>query len=903
MATIYLSSTYEDLKDYRRVVFDALRKSGYQVIAMEDYVATDKRPVDKCLKDVEKADIYIGLFAFRYGYVPPVHHENPKGLSITELEFRHAEDLKIPALAFIAKEDAGIPMNFVDAYTGEGGKGEHIKTLRKHLLTGKLASPFSSPHELATLVLAALTKHLEEKKQSESLVSHVSATPTVTTWDIEKHGSPYPGLMHFTRKYASVFFGRDAEIREILDRMRLPEGRFILVSGDSGVGKSSVVDAGILPRLEQGGLPGGESGECVRMVPSQGQHPWDSLLAALGSLATRAGLRPDEIVEKLNREPESLPNYIRKIVKDGSKSQALVLFLDQMEELFTSQDLAKSNQFLSALYRAAQEKTVWVLATIRSDHLQYCHRHPEMVTVLRGAGHYPVGPVESFMLTDMIVKPARCAGLRVTDQLAGRIVEETKAKEGNLPLLGFVLEQLFVKRVDHELSEDLYKQLGGVAGAIGTHVKTVEAKIEQAVATKADRLLPDIFQTLARVQKEEGPPTRNRPLLKDFTAHRRKVVDVLVSERLLRTEGEGEAATVSLSHEQLFEAWPALKLYIDTHKKGLVDRTLLESRARKWAEMGKPWFSGLASGREYKDFRQTGETATSTMKDYLDASRRAQWLVNGVVASVFLLVAGPTWLWQKGYSLDQASLKVRSLVASIHVDPGKNGWMKKIDGGSYKQGDVEELGESRRTPVQLVTIKHFAMGQYEVTFEEYDRFAIAEGKPFPPDQGWGRGRRPVINVSWDDAKSYAKWLSQATGKRYRLPTESEWEYAARNGSKQDVLAGTSEEAQLGDYAVFSNNSQNRTAEVGGKKQNGLDLYDLRGNVWEWVEDCWHGTYTGAPKDGSAWLETDGGECGRRVRRGGSWGTTPGDVRVSARYRFNADYRNDNIGFRLVQDLP
>jgi Domain of unknown function (DUF4062) len=123
MATIYLSSTYEDLKEYRRVVFDALRKSGYQVIAMEDYVATDQRPVDKCLKDVEKADIYVGLFAFRYGYVPPVHHENPKGLSITELEFRHAEDFKIPALAFIAKEDAGIPMNFVDAYTGEGGKG------------------------------------------------------------------------------------------------------------------------------------------------------------------------------------------------------------------------------------------------------------------------------------------------------------------------------------------------------------------------------------------------------------------------------------------------------------------------------------------------------------------------------------------------------------------------------------------------------------------------------------------------------------------------------------------------------------------------------------------------------------------------------------------------------------
>ena len=104
MATIYLSSTYEDLKEYRRVVFDALRKSGYQVIAMEDYVATDQRPVDKCLKDVEKADIYIGLFAFRYGYVPPVQHTNPKGWSITELEFRRAESLSKSCLTFVVKD-------------------------------------------------------------------------------------------------------------------------------------------------------------------------------------------------------------------------------------------------------------------------------------------------------------------------------------------------------------------------------------------------------------------------------------------------------------------------------------------------------------------------------------------------------------------------------------------------------------------------------------------------------------------------------------------------------------------------------------------------------------------------------------------------------------------------------
>jgi hypothetical protein len=109
MTTICLSSTYEDLKEYRRVVFDALRKSDYQVRAMEDYVATDQRPVDKCLDDVAEADIYVGIFAFRYGYIPPAKHNNPKGLSITELEFRQAERLEKPCLTFVVNESTPWP--------------------------------------------------------------------------------------------------------------------------------------------------------------------------------------------------------------------------------------------------------------------------------------------------------------------------------------------------------------------------------------------------------------------------------------------------------------------------------------------------------------------------------------------------------------------------------------------------------------------------------------------------------------------------------------------------------------------------------------------------------------------------------------------------------------------------
>ena len=166
MTTIYLSSTYEDLKEHRRVVFDALRKAGHSVKAMEDYVATDQRPVEKCLKDVAEADIYVGIFAFRYGYVPPTGHDNPEGLSITELEFRQAETLKKPCLTFVVNDTTAWPRTFDDAYASED-KGQRMNSFRRYLLTEKLASSFSLPHELAALVLAAVTTYERENKKPE----------------------------------------------------------------------------------------------------------------------------------------------------------------------------------------------------------------------------------------------------------------------------------------------------------------------------------------------------------------------------------------------------------------------------------------------------------------------------------------------------------------------------------------------------------------------------------------------------------------------------------------------------------------------------------------------------------------------------------------------------------------
>jgi len=157
MATIYLSSTYSDLKVYREEVYKALRQSRQEVIAMEDYVASDLRPIDLCLRDVEKAEIYVGLFAFRYGYVPPHEHNNPHGRSITEMEFRHARANNKPCLIFVLDEERQKhwPAEFIDALTGED-KGKRIDALRADLCTQYTVSFFSTPEKVATQALAAL---------------------------------------------------------------------------------------------------------------------------------------------------------------------------------------------------------------------------------------------------------------------------------------------------------------------------------------------------------------------------------------------------------------------------------------------------------------------------------------------------------------------------------------------------------------------------------------------------------------------------------------------------------------------------------------------------------------------------------------------------------------------------
>ncbi len=242
--------------------------------------------------------------------------------------------------------------------------------------------------------------------------------------------------------------------------------------------------------------------------------------------------------------------------------------------------------------------------------------------------------------------------------------------------------------------------------------------------------------------------------------------------------------------------------------------------------------------------------------------------------------------------------------------------MVVVPAGQLHMGspDSEEGRLTDEGPLHTVTFaKPFAIGKCEVTFDEWDACVAAQACKTVSDDGWGRGRRPVIDVNFEMATGYARWLTQKTGKQYRVPSEAEWEYAARGGSTTRWFWGEDskracEFANVGDESVQQehpdwprhdcNDGYAKTAPVGSFKPNGFGLYDTVGNVWEWVDGCHNPSYEGAPADGRAWMT---GDCARRIDRGGGWYNKPDAVRSAQRYAGeDSARRNNTLGFRVLR---
>jgi len=226
--------------------------------------------------------------------------------------------------------------------------------------------------------------------------------------------------------------------------------------------------------------------------------------------------------------------------------------------------------------------------------------------------------------------------------------------------------------------------------------------------------------------------------------------------------------------------------------------------------------------------------------------------------------------------------------------------MIKVPAGSFRMGGASAIIAADEVPRHNVNITSFMVGVYEVTLAEYYRFADATGRKKPKSNGWDVKTHPVVDVTWDDALAYTRWLSKQTDKQYRLLSESEWEYVARAGTTSPYWWGT--KAGVNNAHCFdckSDYSTSKPAKVGTYKPNPFGLYDTAGNVFEWVHDCYHRNYKDAPDDGSVW---EGGDCEVRVARGGAYRSPASSMRVENREKFKSNKGQYNVGFRVARDL-
>jgi formylglycine-generating enzyme required for sulfatase activity len=248
------------------------------------------------------------------------------------------------------------------------------------------------------------------------------------------------------------------------------------------------------------------------------------------------------------------------------------------------------------------------------------------------------------------------------------------------------------------------------------------------------------------------------------------------------------------------------------------------------------------------------------------------------------------------------------------VIPAGSFMMGSPESETTREGVLDQFAECER-PQHRVTIGYsLALGKYDVTFAEWGA-CVADGGCDgyrPADKGWGRGNRPVINVSWEDAESYIAWLNRkvpaspvtvSTGGGegpYRLPSEAEWEYAARAGAVTARYWGEAVGSGHANCQGCGSRWDNRqTAPVGSFPANGFSLYDMLGNVWQWTADCWNETYNGAPDNGQAW---NSGDCTLRALRGASFGYDPRDLRAADRLMPAAGLRHDDFGFRVARTI-
>ena len=431
--------------------------------------------------------------------------------------------------------------------------------------------PYDTTTEFQKYLADDLKSILRERLDSGLYVRGIAkATPAVWV------GSPYPGLRPFTPEEAPIFFGRGHDVDALITRLRESAQRALIVVGVSGGGKSSLVSAGLLPRLSAGALEGSEHWRVLTFTPgAAGDNPFLALASELkGMLPAPKQRSPIAIASALSENPQSLSEYVDLILAGRPASAALVLYVDQLEELFTQVSEEHRGAFAELLIQATTNRRLRVLATLRADFLSQSTAEEGLEALLR-VGTFVLGPPGPAALADIVRRPDERAGLSLEDGLADRILIEAGGDPGALPLIAFCLEELYYRTApQQQLTLGAYEAMGGLRGAIGQRADKLLAEFAEVDEIGLNNALSKVFENLVLVEAGKGARKRaSRDELMAAPAPIPQLVEKLIFPgRLLVAENTGGRATVTLAHEALLQKWAALRDWLGTDDLILIQR-------------------------------------------------------------------------------------------------------------------------------------------------------------------------------------------------------------------------------------------------------------------------------------------------------------------------------------------
>ncbi len=888
---VFLSSP-GDVNDERKAVLEVLEriphrpsfrdKVTFSVIAWDKPGAdtpmlatmSPQEAIDACLPRPSECDIVITIFYSLMG--TPFSMNGTAYLSGTHYELLDALNCDHPpqTLIYHRNEVPNIHPDDDDAHL-------QYRTLKKFLkgetffdpTTGAIRrgiNPYTSPahfreiieNHIEAIVLKLLEKHAKSPIPQKPPVDDVTAGTSIEFKTKIWEGSPFPGLRPFTPADEDIFFGRERETDAVIKR--LTEHRFVAVVGASGSGKSSLVGAGLIPRLRANAISTDKTGSkdwaLVQFTPGADNHPFEAFINAI--FGTFPHLKPSALtrheqiqtfISSMMQSPKPLDYIIADALEKLPAWAEILFFIDQFEELFTLAHPDTIDPFVRMVDYLTKHPRTRVVITMRAD---FYHRAVEQhrLAELLQDGSYPLSAPAQGALYRMITRPAERANLIFEDTLPEQLLTDTGMDAGALALLAYTLDELYKiasERGDNHIGYADYEALGGVSGAIGERAEAIFLALPFADDQKT-HLLGRVFKELVEVD-ERGTATRQRAPLGWFDEAEHALIRAFADARLL-VMGEGaDKDAVEVAHEALFRSWTRLKDWIVEAQEDLILLRQVRNAAHDWEKRAHPDYLRWNHERlqlVYAMIERQNPTLSEVEQDFIEPeSARLLRELDDITTS----------------HLRRA--KIGDRLAEIG-DPRKGIGVLPNGIPDIAWCFVEKGGEiTIRKDGNDATfdIKPFYVAKYLTTHAQYQAFVDAPDgynnpewwKLFPencrPQRLFsvtnGNSNAPRDSISWYQSMAFAFWLDHQYRQnglfeavlglnpadwKISLPPEWYWQWMAQNGDEaRDYPWGAWDKHPRANTTGAGTN--NRSTSV-GMYPHGIaacGAYDVAGNLWEW----------------------------------------------------------------------